>query len=104
RKAAARCANSQADAPLRNPTTGMPGCCALAARGQAAAAPPRRVMNSRRCMAGLLFNYLVGADQQGSRNGEPERPGGLHVDVQLDFRGLLDWQVGGLFALENAAG
>ena len=61
-------------------------------------------MNSRRRMTGPLFNYLVGADQQGGRNGEPERPGGLHVDVQLDFRGLLDWQVCGLFALENAAG
>jgi hypothetical protein len=26
------------------------------------------------------------------------------VDDQLDLRGLLDWQIGWLFALENAAG
>jgi hypothetical protein len=28
--------------------TGIAGCCALAASGHAAAAPPRSVMNSRR--------------------------------------------------------
>src|SRR6266567_8735574 len=34
---------------LRNPTTGIAGCCARAASGHpAAAAPPRSVMNSRR--------------------------------------------------------
>ena len=31
-----------------NPTTGSAGCCARAASGQAAAIPPRSVMNSRR--------------------------------------------------------
>ena len=51
-----------------------------------------------------LIDQLVGVDQQGGRNGKPERLGGLHVDVQLDFRGLLDWQICGLFAFENAAG
>ena len=35
---------------------------------------------------------------------EAERLGGLEIDDQLDFRGLLDRQVGGLFALQNAAG
>jgi hypothetical protein len=29
------------------PTTGIAGCCALAARGQIAAAPPGSVMNSQ---------------------------------------------------------
>ena len=38
------------------------------------------------------------------RDGEAERLGGLEVDDQLDFRGLLDRQVGGLLALENPAG
>jgi hypothetical protein len=33
---------------LRNPTTGIVGCCARAASGHAAAAPPKSVMNSRR--------------------------------------------------------
>jgi hypothetical protein len=36
--------------PVRNL---LPGCCASAARGQATAAPPRRVMNSRRCTGSL---------------------------------------------------
>ena len=35
------------DAPLRNPITGIAGCCARAASGHAAA-PPSSVMNSRR--------------------------------------------------------
>ena len=33
---------------LRNPITGIEDCCARAARGHAAAAPPSNVMNSRR--------------------------------------------------------
>ena len=36
------------DALCRNPTTGIAGCCARAASGHAAAAPPRAKMNSRR--------------------------------------------------------
>ena len=36
------------DVGLRNPTTGIAGCCARAASGQDAAAPPRSVMKSRR--------------------------------------------------------
>ena len=35
---------------LRNPITGIAGCCARAASGHAAAAPPSSVMNSRRLM------------------------------------------------------
>jgi hypothetical protein len=34
--------------PLRNPTIDTDGCCARAASGQAATAPPSSVMNSRR--------------------------------------------------------
>src|SRR6266436_49215 len=37
-----------ADALLRNPITGVAGCCARAASGHAATAPPSSVMNSRR--------------------------------------------------------
>ena len=36
------------DEVLRNPITGIVGCCARAAIGHAAAAPPSSVMNSRR--------------------------------------------------------
>ena len=35
---------------LRNPITGIAGCCARAASGHAAAAPPSSAMNSRRLM------------------------------------------------------
>jgi len=38
------------DLLLRNPTTGIAGCCARAASGHAAA-PPSSVMNSRRLMS-----------------------------------------------------
>src|SRR6516162_11486278 len=36
--------------PLRNPITGIADCCAPAASGHAAAAPPSSAMNSRRLM------------------------------------------------------
>ena len=35
------------------------------------------------------------------RHIEAKRLGGLEIDDQLYFRGLLDWQVAGLCALEN---
>src|SRR5262249_22184928 len=35
---------------LRNPTTGIAGCCARAASGHAATAPPSAAINSRRPM------------------------------------------------------
>jgi len=41
-------ANRLDDTLPRNPTTGIAGCCARAASGHAAAAPPRSAMNSRR--------------------------------------------------------
>jgi hypothetical protein len=40
-----RCSGSP---PLRNPMTGIAGCCARAANGHATAAPPSSVMNWRR--------------------------------------------------------
>jgi hypothetical protein len=51
-----------------------------------------------------LFDHVVGTRQQRLRHGEAERLRGLLVDVQLDFSGLLHWQVGGLVTLENPAG
>src|SRR5713101_8336096 len=44
---------------------------------------------------------LVGASQHGSANGQPEGLGGLEVDRQLEFCGLLDGKVTGPGALED---
>src|SRR5437867_3135307 len=51
----------------------------------------------------LLFDHLVGTAKQRERKGKTERLGGLEVDDQLDFRGLLDWQVCGFLTLEYPA-
>jgi hypothetical protein len=47
RNASTKRADPAADVFLMNPITGVPGCCARAASGHAAA-PPSSVMNSRR--------------------------------------------------------
>ena len=49
-----RAADSLGERLLRNPITGIAGCCARAASGHAAAAPPSSVMNSRRLMLSPL--------------------------------------------------
>jgi hypothetical protein len=51
-----------------------------------------------------LFDHLVGAAGQGQRDSDAECLGGLQVDVQLHFRGLLNRKVGRLVALENPPG
>src|SRR5262245_45532164 len=51
-----------------------------------------------------LLDHLLGEDEQTRWHGEAERFGRLEVDEQLDFRGLLDRQVGRLLPLENPAG
>src|SRR5207247_178208 len=47
------------------------------------------------------FKHLVGAGEHRGRDGETQSLGGLEVDYQLELRGLLDGQVGGLGALED---
>ena len=49
------------------------------------------------------FDHLVSAREQRRRHGKAERLGGLEVDHQLDFDGLLHRQLGRFLALENAA-
>jgi hypothetical protein len=51
-----RSANGPGDALLRNPITGIAGCCARAASGQATA-PPRVAMNSRRLMMAVSLSH-----------------------------------------------
>src|ERR1700730_14642112 len=50
------------------------------------------------------FDHLVGAPKQRDRESEAERPGGLEVDKQLNFRGLLHREVRGFDARKNQAG
>jgi hypothetical protein len=50
------------------------------------------------------FNNMIGAAELGERKGDAERLRGFEVDDQLDLGDLLHRQVGGFFALENAAG
>ena len=49
-----------------------------------------------------LFDHLVGAPDERVRNVDPERLGGLEVDVKLDLGRLLDRQIGGLLPLKDA--
>jgi hypothetical protein len=49
-----------------------------------------------------LLDHLVGVGQQRGRDGEVEHSGGLEVDHQFEFGGLLDRQVARFGALENS--
>ena len=54
-------ASVAADLVLKSPTTGITGCCARAASGKTAAAPPRSVMNSLRLMPDMRLPCLDGS-------------------------------------------
>src|SRR5262249_36230969 len=49
----------------------------------------------------LLLYHLIRPQQQRRRDGEAEGLSGLEVDDELEFRRLLDGQVGGFGTLEN---
>src|SRR3989442_8374367 len=51
---------------------------------------------SRRGDASRLLNDLVRPPQQRRWDRQPERPGGLEIDDQLELRRLLDGQIGWL--------
>src|SRR5262249_38998368 len=73
------------------------GCCARAASGQAAAAPPSSVMNSRR--------FTQSPRRRGrGRNLNAKRAGGGQIDDQLKLARLHYRQVGRLSTLEDFAG
>ena len=61
-------------------------------------------MNRSRLVIGDVFWSEVlkafgGTGEQDGWDGEAKRPGGLEIDDQLDFRGLLYRQIARLFAL-----
>src|SRR5262249_52001489 len=93
--------------------------------GHAAAAPPMRVMMSRRLMrrnpelmpklddtptleqelpeqrASRSLDQPVGKDEHIERNLQPNRLGGIEIDHQLEFHRRLHRQIAGLLALED---
>src|SRR5215467_13864937 len=48
-----------------------------------------------------LFDHLVGGVEHRLRYGQVKRFGGFAIDSELDFRGLLERQVGWLLACQN---
>ena len=51
----------------------------------------------------VLADYFIGAREKGRRNRDAKGFGGLEVNRQLEFCGLHDRQIGGLFAFQNAS-
>jgi ribosomal protein L27 len=50
------------------------------------------------------FKHLVGAAGQRQRDSDAERLGGLQIQEEFNFGGLLNRQIGWLVALENSSG
>ena len=50
-----------------------------------------------------LFDHLVGAGEKRWWHYDPEGFRRLCIDYQFEFRWLHDWQIGGLFALQNSS-
>ena len=48
------------------------------------------------------FDHLVGEQQHGLRDAQPERLRGLDVDHELELGRLLNWQIAGVSALKDA--
>ena len=57
-----------------------------------------------RANSGHLFDYFIRTSNEWRWNNEPKCLRSLEIDDQLDFARLLDWQLGGLLTLEDAAG
>jgi hypothetical protein len=51
----------------------------------------------------LLLDHLVGVREHSRRNSDAERLRGLEVDDEIVLRCLLNWEIGGLLALEDTA-
>src|SRR4051794_40472325 len=55
-----------------------------------------------RGLSAALIDHLVGTDEEGRRDRHSERSCGSHVDDELELRRLLDRQVSGLLAAQDA--
>src|SRR5262245_708562 len=66
--------------------------CRKLRRGSFISIPPSLV---------CLFDHLVGAGEQSEREGKAQRLCCPEVEGQIDFRSLLDRQVGGALTFEN---
>src|SRR5262252_9772251 len=99
--------NSVSEEPLICVTPSACRTCTLSGQGRATRArgPLQREVRRRldsRCShdRGLLYD-VIRPPQQGRRDREAERLGGLGVDHQLELRRLLHGQVSGLCALQD---
>src|SRR5262249_37120096 len=89
------------DAP-RNPIVGtFAGCCARAASGHTAPAPPSRLMKSGRFIFAVIRSPRRRRENR-RRNFEPQHFGSLEIDHEFVLGRRLHRKVGGLLALEDA--
>src|SRR5215472_17601345 len=93
----------------------LPGCCARAATGHAAAllrsvmksrrlmtSPPDRICNAAICGVPRLLDHLIGNGQQSRRNRKAKRHHRLHVDHKFGPCWLHHRQLGGPIAAQDA--
>ena len=91
-----RCKSPSGEVELSTPITGIRACCACAASGHAAAAPPSSEMNSA-----ASLDHLVGAQLEFAIDRKAKLLRSLEIDDQLKFAWLLDRQIGRLRALQD---
>src|SRR5258706_13472358 len=61
----------------------------------------RRALMVPRAEIPDLFDHLIRPEQERFRDGQAEGLGGLEIDDQLELRGLLHGEIGGLGPLED---
>src|SRR5262249_29849765 len=76
-------------------------CCPSTASNVASMLPLTTAMNARRSISLCLLDDLVSSDEDGLRDRQTQGLGGLDVDGQLEFGGLLHWEVGRIRSFEN---
>jgi len=62
----------------------------------------RRELSQQVVQPGASFDDLVGAGENGGRDRQAERLRCLEVDHQFELGWLLDWEVGGFGAFQDA--